>query len=182
MTTQHRLRRVRETFYTDPGNPFDVEEFQDSPLPSTADAENIRWETDNSDMQPFPDPKVAQPSPRAERDIHSVFSDPFDLVNIQSERGTWSSFGSDRRSMSVDIGFLPMQRILDHRRSSYIEPDRPLNVPTLHVQHPSGTLFTTPATRDTQFYEFYDDLLAVYEMKECGNGTHQTKTMLPIDL
>jgi hypothetical protein len=164
MTTQHRLRRVRETFYADPGNPFDVEEFEDSPLPSTADADYTRWETDDSDTWPSPDPNVAQPSPRAERDIHSVFSDPFDLVKIPSDRGTWSSFGSNRRSMSVDIGFLPMQGILDRRRSSDVETEWPLKVPTLHVQHPSGTLFTTPTTRNTRFYDFYDDLLAVYEM------------------
>jgi hypothetical protein len=177
---QHRLRKFRETIYADPGNPFGFEEFEDSLLPTTANADKTRRETDSSTTWPFTDPKITQTSCRAEREINSVFSDPFDLANPHSDRGTWSSFGSNRRSMSVDIGFLPMQSILDHRRSSDTEPHWPLNVPTLHVQHPSGTVFTT--NRDSRFYDFYDDLLADYEAKEISDGIHQAHVMLPIVL
>ena len=173
LPSQHRLRKVRETTYEDPGNPFDFESLEDPPLPSIEQfVENAGWETDNSETWPLPGPKIAQTSSRAERDIISVFSDPFDLVNAHTGRETWSSFESNRRSMSVDIGFLPLQGMVEGPRPSDVKPFWPLSVPTLHVQHPSGTRFTIDTRRDTRFYDFYDNLLAEYETEENSNGIY----------
>lgn len=178
----HRLRRVRETMYEDPGNPFDFESFDEPPLASTSYIEDAAWETDDSETWPLPNIEITQTSLRAERDIVSVFSDPFDLVNVQTDRDTWSSFGSNRRSMSVDIGFLPMQGMIERRRPSDFETSWPLPIPTLHIQHPSGTLFTTESKRDTKFYDFYDDLLAEYETQGNEIAMHHTQQSLPIRL
>jgi hypothetical protein len=176
----NRLRKVRETMYEDPGNPFDFESFEDPPLPSIEHIEDAGWETDNSETWPLPGPEIAPTSSRAERDIPSVFSDPFDLVNAHTDRETWSSFGSTRRSMSVDIGFLPMQGMMEGRRPSDVEPFWPLPLPTLHIQHPSGTLFTTDTRRDTRFYDFYDDLLAEYETDGSDIGVLHKHRALPV--
>lgn len=154
LPSHHRLRKVRETMYEDPGNPFDFESFEDPLLPSIEHVEDAGWETDNSEPWPLPGLEIAQTSSRAERDILSVFSDPFDLVNAHTDRETWSSFGSTRRSMSVDIEFLPIQGLIEGRRPSDVEPFWHLPVPTLHIQHPSGTLFTMDTRRDTKFYDF----------------------------
>jgi hypothetical protein len=166
----HRLRKVRETMYEDPGNPFGFESFENPPLPSTAYVEDAGWDIDDNGPWPLPGPEVVQTSLRAERDIVSVSSDPFDLVNVHTDRETRSSFGSNRRSMSVDIGFLPMQGMIEGRRPSDFETPWPLPIPTLHVQHPIGTLFTIHTKRDTKFYDFYDDLLAEYETEETKTG------------
>jgi hypothetical protein len=182
LPSHHRLRKVRETMYEDPGNPFNFESFEDPSLLSSPYVEDAGWETDNSETWPLSDPEVVQTSPRAGRDILSVFSDPFDLVNAHTDCETWSSFGSNRRSMSVDIGFLPMQGMMDGHRPSEVEPFWPLTVPTLHVQHPSGTLFTMYTRRDTKFYDFYDDLLAEYEPKENKNGLTHTQQAVTVRL
>ncbi|KAM0701202.1 hypothetical protein Q7P35_011563 [Cladosporium inversicolor] len=176
----HRLRKVRETMYEDPGNPFDFKSFEDPPLLYTAYVEDAGWETDNSETWPLSEFEVVQTSPRAQRDILSLFSDPFDLVNVHTDRETWSSFGSDRRSMSVDIGFLPMQGMMEGRRPSDFELSWPLSGPTINVQHPSGTLFTMDTKWGTKFYDFYDDLLAEYETEGNDNGTHHTQREIPI--
>ena len=167
--------------YEDPGNPFDFESFEDPSLLAETYVEDAGWETDNSETWPLPDTEVMQTSPRAERDIISVFSDPFDLVNLHADHETWSSFGSNRRSMSVDIGFLPMQGMMEGRRPSDFEPFWPVPVPTLHIQHPSGALFTMNTKRDTKFYDFYDDLLAEYETEEKDNGMYHTQQTLQSD-
>ena len=182
LPSHHRLRKVRETMYEDPGNPFDFESFEDPPLPSIDHVEDAEWETDNSETWPLPGPEIVQTSSRAERDTLSVFSDPFDLVNAHADRETWSSFGSTRRSMSVDIGFLPIQGLIEGGRPSDVEPFWHLPVPTLHIQHPSGTLFTMDTRRDTKFYDFYDDLLAEYETEGNDNGIHYTQQALPVRL
>lgn len=174
-----RLRRVRDTMYEDPGNPFDFESFEDPPLPYTAQVEDAGWETDDGEMWPLAGPEVVQTSPRAEREIVSVFSDPFDLVNVHTDRETWSSFGSNRRLMSVDIGFLPMQGMVEGRRPSDFEPFWPLLVPTLHIQHPSGTLSTMDTERDTKFYDFYHDLFAEYETEENDDKIHYMQQAPP---
>ena len=182
LPSHHRLRKVRETMYEAPGNPFDFESSEDPPLPSIEHIEDAGWETDNSETWPLPGPEIVQTSSRAERDILSVFSDPFDLVNAHTDRETWSSFGSNLRSMSVDIGFLPIQGMIGGRRSSDIEPFWPLPLPTLHIQHPSGTLFTMDTRRDTKFYDFYDDLLAEYEIEKSDNGIYHKQQALPVRL
>lgn len=178
----HRLRKVRETMYEDPGNPFDFERYENTPLSYTAHVEDTGWETDDSETWPLPNTEITHTSHRAERDIVSVFSDPFDLVNVQTDRETWSSFGSNRRSMSVDIGFLPMHGMIEGRRPSDFETSWPLPIPTLHIQHPSGTLFTMDSKRDTKFYDFYDDLLAEYGIEKSDHGIYDTQQALSIRL
>ena len=170
--------------YEDPGNPFDFESFEDPPLLYTAQIEDAGWETDDSETWPLSGPEAVQTSPRAGRDVNSIFSDPFDLVNAHTDRETWSSFGSNQRSMSVDIGFLPTQGMMEGHRPPDLEPFWPLPVPTLQIQHPSGTLFTMDTKRDTRFYDFYDDLLAEYETEEKHNGAYHTQVQqaLPVRL
>jgi hypothetical protein len=108
-------------------------------------------------------------------DTLSILSDPFDLVDVQngpvSNRGTWSTFQSNRRSMSVDIGFLPILRSKDEDNLFDNESIRPDRIPTLQIEHPSGTIFTMDSRRDTQFYDFYDDLLVEYGVEESGHST-----------
>jgi hypothetical protein len=164
------------------GNPFDFELCENTPLPHVTHVEDTGWETDDSETWPLPNTEIAQISRRAERDIVSVFSDPFDLVNVQTDRETWSSFGSNRRSMSVDIGFLPTQGIIEERGPSDFEPPWPLPIPTLHIQHPSGTLFTMTTKRDMKFYDFYDDLLAEYEPEASDSGICLTQQALSVRL
>lgn len=140
------------------------------------------WEIDNREMWPLADVEVAQTSSRADRDITSVISDPFDLATAHSNRETWSSFGSDQRSISVDIGFLPVQSMVEPQESSDLDPFSPLHVPILHVQHPSGTLFTMDTRRDTKFYDFYDDLLMEYGIEGSGIEMQHTQHMLPVGI
>jgi hypothetical protein len=112
LPSQDRIRKVRETIYADPGNPFAVEEFDFSLLPSTTYVQNVRGDADNNEPWHHKDSEAAQTLHRQE--TLSILSDPFDLVNFQnglvSNRGTWSTVQSNRRSMSVDIEFLPMLR------------------------------------------------------------------------
>lgn len=182
LPSHHRLRKVRETMYEDPGNPFNFESFEDPPLPLVEHVEDFGWETDISETWPLPGPEIIQTSSRAERDIISVFSDPFDLVNAHTDRKIWTSFESNRQSMSVDIGFLPIQGLIEGRRPSDVEPFWPLPVPTLHIQHPSGAVCTTDTRRDTNFYDFYDELLAAYDTEGNDNGIHYTKQLLLVRL
>lgn len=179
---QNRLRKVRNTMYEDPGNPFTIEEYEDRMSPPTAYVNNINWQTDNSETWPLPDLETVKSSPRADRDNFSVLSDPFDLVNDQSNRETWSSFESNRRSMSVDIGFLPMLSTVGQRRSSDFELSWPLHVPTMHIEHPRGIQFTMDTKRDTRFYDFYDDLLAEYETVGDSDGAEHRQRMLQVEL
>jgi hypothetical protein len=164
LPSQNRIRKVRETIYADPGNPFAVEEFDFSLLPSTTYVQNTNGHAGNSEPWHYKDPEAAQVFHRQE--TLSILSDPFDLVDVQngpvSNRGTWSTFQSNRRSMSVDIGFLPILRSKDQDDKfddSSIWAD---NIPTLQIEHPSGTIFTMDSRRDTRFYDFYDDLLVEY--------------------
>jgi hypothetical protein len=174
LPSQNRIRKVRETIYADPGNPFAVEEFYFSLLPSTTYVQNTNGHADNSESWRFEDPETAQTSHRMY--TLSVLSDPFDLVNVQngpvSNRGPWSTFQSNRRSMSVDIGFLQMLRSKYEDDIFDKEPIWPDTIPTLQVEHPSGTIFTMDSRRDTRFYDFYDDLLAEYGVEENGHSTH----------
>lgn len=100
----------------------------------------------------------------------SMFSDPFDLVDIHddasSNRESLGSLQSTRRSMSVDIGFLPAQNIAEQNYDFDSEKLWHDGAPVLHIPHPSGTVFTTSSKRNTQFYEFYDGLLAEYGIEQ----------------
>jgi hypothetical protein len=177
LPSQNRIRKVRETIYADPGNPFAVEEFDFSLLPSTTYVQNTNGHADSSEPWRFEDPETAHTSHRM--DTLSILSDPFDLVDVQngpvSNRGTWSTFQSNRRSMSVDIGFLPILRSKDQNDEFDDETIWPDNIPTLQIEHPSGTIFTMDSRRDTRFYDFYDDLLVEYEVEESGHSTHYSR-------
>ena len=150
LSAQHRLRKVRGTVYADPGNPFDSELFETPLLPSTTYGQDSDG-TDNSDTWDYQVPEALQNSGRSQ--MTSMFSDPFDLVDIHddasSNRESLGSLQSTRRSMSVDIGELWHD-----------------GAPVLHIPHPSGTVFTTSSKRNTQFYEFYDGLLAEYGIEQ----------------
>jgi hypothetical protein len=71
--------------------------------------------------------------------------------------------------MSVDITLMPARRSMER---SDTDQQWPGDVPLLHTRHPSGTIFTMESKRDTQFYDFYDDLLVEYGVeKSTGYGS-----------
>ncbi|TLD04571.1 hypothetical protein E2P81_ATG10645, partial [Venturia nashicola] len=180
LPAQHRLRKVRGTIYVDPGNPFD-EKFETPFLPSTIYGRDVNSDTDNSDALEHQS-EIVQSFGRSQRDLNSMFSDPFDLVNLRdtpSNRESLSSSQSTRRSMSVDIGFLPTQRTTESTDISKIESMWPDHAPMLHIPHPSGTVFTMHK-RDTKFYEFYDDLLMEYGVEKSIDATNYMQHTLPI--
>lgn len=160
--------------YDDPGNPFASEGF-DLPLLPTTRYEITESElTDNEDDDPFDewesDPSAdGEPSKRAENEIYSMLSDPFDLVNTHASvllnRQTMRSSQSQRRSMSVDIGFMPHRGTTEQRNDYNFGQFPPENIPSLHIQRPSGGSITVDPKRDTKFYGFYDSVLAEYGME-----------------
>lgn len=187
LPTQHRLRKVRETMYEDPGNPSDAEDSKFSLLPSTNHVQDASDDADNSETWHFVDAEATLPSHRNKQFELSKFSNPFDLVKGRAgsvkSRETWSFFNSDRRPMSVDVGFLPAQKMADQHHVPNCDQIWTNFVPNLQIQHQRGTIFTSDTKRDTGFYDFYDDLLAEYAIEKIGNDTHHTQPiMLPIEL
>jgi len=172
LSTQRKLRKVRNTVYEDPGNPFDFDAFDVSYSPSTSQETLTNAHTINYDQPHHWAGNESQPSHGPEsRTIHSTLSNPFDLANLQnpntcnSQRDTIrTSSRYPRRSMSVDIGFIPTTRC-SMERDELPDSDqrRTGDIPLLHTRHhPSGTIFTAESKRDSRFYDFYDDLLAEY--------------------
>lgn len=171
LPNQHRLHKVRDTMYDDPGNPFASEGFDLPLLPTTRygteefeDTDNDNddeWESDHSDD--------GKPSNRPEKEILSMLSDPFDLANVHAwvllNRQTMRSSQSQRRSMSVDIGFMPNRGTTEQRDYYNFGQSPPKDLPSLHIQRPSGASNTVDSKRDTKFYEFYDNVLAEYGIK-----------------
>ena len=131
-----------------------------------------------------------EPSQGIEGQTHDRLSNPFDLVEINpfdpaeernrtySRRDTLKASRPGRRSMSVDIGFMPTRSSIGRNDLSYNDQHWPGDVPLLHTKHPSGTIFTTESKRDTRFYDFYDDLLAEYGVeKTTGYGSIDQRLM-----
>jgi hypothetical protein len=186
LPSQQCLRKVRETMY---GDLSKLIHFVSKTLRSrccllqhmyhTHTATLITANNGSSTM-----PQATQTSKTKKQDKLSVPSDPFNLTNTRapSERETWTSLGPSRRLMSVNIGTLPTSKTLDPYNPSDDEPSWPNIMPTMHVQHPGGALFTTDAKRNTRFYDFYDDLLAEYGIGESGGVTYSTQFMLSIKL
>lgn len=184
---QQKLRKVRNTYYEDPGNPFGLDAFELSIIPSTSlqkhknDFDNDRniWEQWDSSETVVP-----ESSQRTKQGISSMFSDPFDLdtavdgvpgsyrsgslseVSGDSDfstiphRATFesSSTSSERRSMSVDIGYWPNE----YRTTEQENSQEGESLSALQYHHPSGTIFLENNRRDTDFYDFYDDIFAGY--------------------
>jgi hypothetical protein len=177
LPAKKRLRKVRNTVYEDPGNPFDFGAIMpiDRP-PSTSTGQEILTDehTNDDDQWDSWDEDGPEPSPGADSKMYSRLSNPFDLVEINpfdpveeanstfSRRDTLKPSRPNRRSMSVDIGFMPARRSLKRNDLTSTDQDWPGDVPLLHTTHPSGMIFTTESKRDTKFYAFYDDLLAEY--------------------
>jgi hypothetical protein len=131
-----------------------------------------------------------EPSQRIEGQTHNRLSNPFDLVEINpfdpaeernrtySRRDTLKASRPSRRSMSVDIGFMPTRSSIGRNDLSYNDQHWPSDVPLLHTKHPNGTIFTTESKRDTRFYDFYDNLLAEYGVeKTTGYGSIDQRLM-----
>ena len=157
--------------YDDPGNPFASEGFDLPLLPTTRYGITEPELTDNEDNDPLDewesDPSAdEEPSKRAENEIYSMLSDPLDLVNTHASvllnRQTMRSSQSQRRSMSVDIGFMPNRGTTEQRSDYNFGQMPPKNMPSLHVQRPSGASDIVDSKRDTKFYDFYDSVLAEY--------------------
>jgi hypothetical protein len=193
LSTQKRLRKVRNTVYDDPGNPFEVEPDR-PPSPLASQGTLTDEHTIDDDQWESWDEDDLTPSHGAERRTHDRLSNPFDLVEINpfdpaeernrtySRRDTLKASRPSRRSMSVDIGFMPARRSTGRNNLSGTDQYWPGDVPLLHTKHPSGTIFTTESKRDTRFYDFYDDLLAEYGLygveKSTGYGSIDQRLML----
>lgn len=210
LPTQQKLRRVRDTMYEDPGNPFSIT--PDSPqtvLPPPRDS-GFYFDDDYLDSNPGPwntvmdneetwnhnkNGSLAVPTPNEEH--LSYLSDPFDLASIADatpdatrsssldsdqiilhapvplRRATPTLVRNTRRSMSVDIGFLPPSTYMADGESSWRErPEQRRSLSEddaayrFHYSSASGTAFTAGAAgdprRDSEFYRFYDEVLAEY--------------------
>ncbi|KAM0721732.1 hypothetical protein Q7P37_002657 [Cladosporium fusiforme] len=167
---QHRLRMVRQTVYGDlGGNPFASDALELSTLSSNRYQTTVDDDTNNThawEQWELQDTEGMHDSQRTK-------SDPFDLVGTPSSQDSQSSStilgdmsfsralnretlqssaSSDRRSMSVDIFLSGRNR----KRDSHQSDEQSF----LHFQHPSGTLFTENTKRNTNFYDFYDSILA----------------------
>jgi hypothetical protein len=184
LPAKKRLREVRNTVYEDPGNPFNLGAIN-PPSSPPASQETLTNEHIHDDDQ-WDSWDKDDPSPPSGTDSkrHSTISNPFDHVKINpfdpaeeanrtcSRRETLKPSRPNRRSMSVDIGFLPARRSLKRNDLTNTDQNWPGDVPLLHTKHPSGTIFTTESKRDTKFYGFYDDLLAEYGVeKSTGYGS-----------
>jgi hypothetical protein len=190
VSTQKRLRKVRNTVYEDPGNPFEFEAFDLFSSPSTIQETLTGEHTVDEDQWDSWDEDEPEPSQGAESKTHSMLSNPFDLVEINpfdpgeernrtySRADTLRAGHPKRRSMSVDIGFMPARRSIGRINLSDTDQFWPGDVSLLHTKHPSGTIFTTESKRDTKFYDFYDDLLAEYGIgKSIGCGSIDQQLM-----
>jgi hypothetical protein len=186
LPAKKRLRKVRNTVYEDPGNPFDFGATNPRPLPSTRQETLTDEHTNDDDQWDSWDEDEDDPeaSHETESKMNNRLSNPFDLVEINpfdpveeanrtySRRDILKPSRPNRRSMSVDIGFLPARRSTQRNELSGTDDPWPGDVLLLRTKHPSGTIFTTESKRDTKFYDFYDDLLAEYGVeKSTGYGS-----------
>jgi hypothetical protein len=81
VSTQKRLRKVRNTVYDDPGNPFEV--VPDRPPSPSASQETLTDEqTIDDDQWESWDEDDIEPTHGFERKTHNRLSDQFDLVEI----------------------------------------------------------------------------------------------------
>lgn len=184
-----RLRKVRNTIYQDPGNPFAVDDpslSQDQVSSSYGDygskyngadhwksQPGYRWQDTRLDV----DDKHSEPSEPwdlastrdADTDSESSRSSPqsvaFVFAPTPQHATSMEPRHGDRRSMSVEISFLPswIDQIADTDNVCELPPRgwRSDSLPTLHIQ-PAGEIALRDGRRDTDFYAFYDDLLAEY--------------------
>lgn len=78
LSDQHKLRKVRNTVYEDPGNPFHSDAFGLPFIPSLVDDDTNsrdvweRWGSNSIEDPPSPN--------RTTKDMFSMLSDPFDLA------------------------------------------------------------------------------------------------------
>lgn len=210
LPNQHRLRKVRNTIYGDPGNPFafDFGETNAPLLPSNSyepaqgshgsnRQSRESWEADHTEDKPSPR--------REEQVIPSMLSDPFDLVTVSDDRysaqesqnfldffanananahppneGSRDSTTSHRRSLSIDIAFLPTYEEERDKEITETQDAEVEVIPTLHAQHPSGDLFAADTKRHTGFYDFYDDLLAEYGIGNYKDTTTIEQKVVPM--
>jgi hypothetical protein len=182
VSTQKKLRKLRNTIYDDPGNPFEVEPGR-PPSPSESQETLTDEHTLDDDQWESWDEDDLKPAHGAGRKTHNKLSNPFDLVETNpfdpaeernrtySRRGTSKASRPSGRSMSVDIGFMPARRSIGRNDLSDTDQYWSGDVPLLHTKHPNGTIFTTESKRDTRFYDFYDDLLAEHGLYGVENST-----------
>lgn len=177
LSSQKKLRKVRNTVYEDPGNPFEFDAF-DLALSSPTSQETLTDENmsdhDQWNRWTGDDPNLSL------KDNSKMYSMPFDLIETHNptdpRRDTLRPSRHNRRSMSVDIGFMPERRSMRRGESSDTDQYWPGDVPLLHTRHLSGTISTTESKRDTRFYDFYNDLLAEYGVEKdasYGSNVHR---------
>lgn len=200
LSDQHRLRKVRDTVYEDPGNPFELDTIEDTTLPSINYQQDADANADNRGARQQWDMNSIEVPQRTKQEISSMFSDPFDLATVNDgttssqdsresssslrdadtfeslHRETFqSSTSSDQRSMSVDIAFLPDAHRTQERELHQSDSSR-----LVHFPHPSGTLFTEDTRRDSKFYDFYDSILAEYGIEPSRNTVPLKQQPLPV--
>lgn len=210
LANQHKLRKVRETLYEGPGNPFAIPQQSSPPPVPLPRVSGFYFDDDYLDNNPGPwnlvkddrlssnDHNGSLALPRANEEHLSLLSDPFDLASIADatpEATRSSSIASEqvilhapaplrrgtptivrdtlRRSMSVDIGFLPSFTYGEASNlslNSRPEQRRSISDSEQEYYFPfpsaSGTASTPGAAkdqrRDSEFYRFYDEVLAEY--------------------
>jgi len=198
---QHRLRKVRETLYKDPGNPFSPSDVSPPSLPPPRDS-GFYFSDDYPGPWSFAEDhdtsRNGSPAvPKINEEHLSLLSDPFDLASLADatssssldsgppvlhapvpiRRGTPTIVRDTlRRSMSVDIGFLPpftygedeQNLSWDHRPEQRRSvSDGQSSEYRFNFPSASGTAFTAGAgtrdqRRDSEFYRFYDEVVAEY--------------------
>lgn len=210
LPNQHRLRKVRNTIYGDPGNPFDLD-FDDTNAPllpsnSYEPAQGSHVSSRQSWESWHAERAEDKPSPRLdEQVIPSMLSDPFDLVTVRDDRygaqesqnfldifanasanahppneGSRAFTTSHRRSLSIDIALLPSYEEERDKEITETQGAEVEAIPTLHAHHPSGDLFAADTKRHTEFYDFYDDLLAEYGIGNYEDATTTEQKLVPM--
>ena len=185
-----RLRKVRNTIYQDPGNPFAV----DNPSASSQEQFGSPWRGDVPDYNGADHwkPQVGSRFQDVPLDVSEEYSDSSEPWDIPSTRdaGTISEDSrnspqsipfvyapmpqhaksmepqhGDRRSLSVDIALLPSWTDSMPDTDDVYELTsrdwRSDSLPSLHAQTSSEATLKANR-RDAGFYAFYDDLLAEY--------------------
>ncbi|KAK6424319.1 hypothetical protein LTR95_016401 [Oleoguttula sp. CCFEE 5521] len=178
-----KLRKVRETLYGGfSGNPFGDEssetEFSSSRDDNAGASSDEEQCTRRESFWNAPRGRKSQAS-RNQGSIAGIASragpnstDGRIAVDLQSASKPQTSerlnreVRQARRSMSVDIAFMPPKPAL---QETACRMSRSGSLPAIRGQLPSGEPFWYDGERDSAFYDFYEELLALYgiELGDC---------------
>lgn len=185
LTGKHKLRRVRQTIYDDPGNPFESEggDFKEMNLFSTPFRATPPQRQDSYNDRLLPGHVYQWPDGRTSQEPGLLTGRPFDdavespavlqapssastiYAPTPQRHGTPTLVREHRRSMSVAV--IQEQRAVEELASEYTPPRahwRRGSIPAHNVAPPVRT--EQQEQRNTQFHGFYDDILQDYKKRE----------------